>query len=233
MTSTKDAPGSRPGSWLTRPGSLLDVNAVARLLRSAMQPLDIDGDGIPDGPADTNAADVAARLLLLHSVLEHGRLWVAERDGRPVAAAIWVPGETGVGPGSDDLGGILRRELQVDSVSDVAALVGPDERVRPFLEDAMAAAFGAVESARLVLYGVVVDPAVVDDVDVVALARELVAPVVAELDDAGESAYALALDPARASLLEAAGFRRVDAVPFGVGHTVWVGRAHHRAPLPA
>lgn len=232
MTSTKDV----PGSWLTRPGSMIDVNAVARLLRSAMRPLDIDGDGILDGPTDHDAADTAARLLLLHSVLEHGRLWVAEREGRPVAAAIWVPGGAATGgatTGGDELGGILRRELQVDSVSDVAALIGPDEHVRPFLEDAMASASGAVERARLVLYGVVIDPAVVDDLDVVALARELVAPVVSELDGEGESAYALALDPARAALLEAAGFRRVDAIPFGAGHTVWVGRALHRAPLPA
>ncbi|WP_454296654.1 hypothetical protein [Salana multivorans] len=226
MTSTKDA----SGSWAVRTGTLLDVNAVARLLRSSVRPIDIDGDGIPDGPIDSEAADTAARLVLLHTVLERGQLWVADRGGVPVAAAIWVPGD--VEPGSSDLGSILRRELKVDSVDDVAALVGPDEHVRPFLEEAMAGALGAVAPDSLVLYGLVVDPALIDDVDVVALASELVAPVLTETEN-DSALFALALDAARASLLEAAGFRHVEAVPFGAGHTVWVGRAERRVPLPA
>lgn len=204
-----------PTSWTVRPGGILDVNPVTRLLRACARPVDIDGDGIVDVPTDPAAADAAARMLLLHVVIERGRLEVAEHEGEIVGAAVWLPGDTG--PLPDGVEELLRRELRVP---DVAQAIGPGEHVRPHLEATMAGVLTSIaqEEPALVLYAVAISPAIARE-QVVALARDLVAPVLAE----GRSVLAVALDAGRAGLLRAAGFTELGRVPLGAGGEVWLG----------
>lgn len=222
-----------PG-WTVRPGGLLDVNPVARLLRGGSRPVDIDGDGVPDGPVDEEAAAVAARLLLLHVVLERGRLDLAEApDGTIAAAAVWVPAEEALAPA--ELGGLLTRELHLAGAGALSATIGPPDHVRPQLEATMTGFLDAVAQHQpdLVLYAVAVDPSRAT-ADVLALARDVVAPVIAS----GEPVLALALDADRARLLVAAGFDELEQIPLGELNTVWVGqprrvRAEVRTPITA
>lgn len=204
--------------WTVRPGTLLDVNPVARLLRDGARPIDIDGDGVADGPVDEDAAAIASRLLLLHVVLERGRLVVAEQNGAIVAASVWVPPDEALLPA--DLGPLLTRELHLAGVGELAASIGPPEHVRPQLEATMTGFLDSVLTSRphLVLYAIAV-VATLATVDVVTVARAVVDPVLAE----GRDVLALALDDDRARLLEATGFRETSRIPLGDLNTVWIG----------
>ena len=217
--------------WTVRPASLLDVNAVARLLRASAVAVDIDGDGTPDGPADPAAAEAAMRMVLSHVALQDGEVWVAETDTGPdggprelVAASVWLPGH------SDDhlthLDGLLRRELHV---SDVAAAVGPAESLRPQVEATAVGVMTTIAGANpaLVLFAVVVSPRFVG-AEMVAVARDVVAPV--RKARAGQELLAVAIDDERARLLMATGCAEVDRVLLGDLHLVWLGRA---LPAPA
>ena len=203
--------------WTVRPGTLIDVNPVARMIRASSRPVDIDGDGLPDGPADQDAAESAARLLLLHVVLESGRLTVATAAGEIVAAAIWVPGTFPVQ--SQQVHTLLTRELRLDDAVSVVNAVGPDEHVRPALEEAMSLFLDDVsrQQPELVLYAVVVAESA--RAATRQLARDVVVPVLSET----HNVLALALDSARAELLESAGFREVGRIPLGASNAMWVG----------
>lgn len=204
-------------TWTVRPGTLIDVNPLARMIRAVARPVDLDGDGVPDGPADEDAASSAARLLLLHVVLESGRLTVAEEDGEIVAAAIWVPGMFPVQP--QQVRTLLTRELRMDDGASVVDAVGPDARVRPVLEVAMTEFLDDVarQQPDLVLYAVVV----AEHARAAAreLARDVVAPVLSET----QNVLALALDGSRADVLEASGFRERGRIPLGASNAMWVG----------
>ncbi|TDC64269.1 hypothetical protein [Streptomyces hainanensis] len=84
-----------------RPGRLVDVPAVVRLL-------------VPGPPSDDeDQARRALRLLLAHHLLEEGQLWVAEGglgDTRVAAAAIWLP--PGARPPGERVARVLARELR-------------------------------------------------------------------------------------------------------------------------
>ena len=216
--------------WTVRPAALLDVNAVARLLRVSAVAIDIDGDGAPDGPADPAAAEAAMRMVLSHVALEDGEVWVAERLEEPsgrrevVAASVWLPGHTD--EHLTHLDGLLRRELHL---SDVAQALGPVESLRPQLE---ATAVGVMTSIAqgnpaLVLFAVVVSPRF-SGADMVAIARDVVAPV--RRQRAGQELLAVAIDDERARLLMATGFAEADRILLGDLHLVWLGRA---LPPPA
>lgn len=202
----------------TRQGHLLDVNPVARLLRASAHELDIDGDGVPDGPADPGAVDATARMLLAHLVLASGELWVTERDGEIVAASVWVPGgDDAASVRAGALDQLLRRELKVDRVVDA---VGPAVHLRPALESAMAEVGDLIQlsSARLVLFAVAVAPHV-EPHDVVTMARTVVEPVLSR----DEPVLAVAIDDGRGALLRQSGFATVGRVPLGEGNEVWLG----------
>lgn len=208
-----------------REAGLVDVNAVVRLLQGGATQIDIDGDGESDGPADVDAAGSAARMALSHIVLQDGALWVAESagagviSGRPreiLATSVWMPGSPE--HYADSLQNILTRELHVADVSDA---IGPSQHVRPQLAESMTGVMEHVFALapRLVLFAVTVAPQVAP-ADVVALARAVVAPVIA---DGG--VLAVALDDSRARLLRAVGFHEVAQVPLGELNTVWIGQA--------
>lgn len=222
-----------------RPGTILDVNAVARLLRASAHAIDVDGDGIPDGPRDPEAAAMASRLVLLHGVLEHGELWVMEAAGEVIGAAVWAPARIEVARDAPtELGAILRRELRVERMDDVAELVGPAPQVRGYLTEAMtgvlqAAADLAVDDASdgaLLLYALVLPPGPAHAESRIGLARQLLAPVLAG-DQPERPLLALALDAPRAHLLAASGFVTHDVVPLGAANSVWIGRWRTRAPI--
>ncbi|GAB2894510.1 hypothetical protein GCM10022245_32210 [Streptomyces mayteni] len=100
-----------------RPGRLVDVPAVVRLLVPG--PVGDDGD----------QARRALRLLLAHHLLEEGQLWVAEGglgDTRVAAAAIWLP--PGVRPPGAGFDRVLSRELR-----DPIDLIAAGERARAAL----------------------------------------------------------------------------------------------------
>lgn len=247
------APALTPPGWTVRRGGLLDVNPVVRLLRVGANAVDVDGDGELDGPRDEEAASAAARMLLLHVVLERGELWVAERapsepsehDGDPsssprpadiVAASIWLPGSelelvTGQLDSSalvaSDLRALLTRELRL---ADVTEAIGPPEHVRPQVTETMT---GLVETLtelhpRLVLFAVTVAPQLPQH-ELVEVARAVVGPVTDRRTSGG--VVAVALDEGRARLLRATGFAEVGRVPLGELNEVWIGRA--AAPISA
>lgn len=101
-----------------RPGRLVDVPAVVRLLVPGPPP----GD-------DDDQARRALRLVLAHHLLEEGQLWVAEGglgDTRVAAAAIWLPPDAE--PVSRRLTEVLTRELR-----DPIDLIAAGERARAAL----------------------------------------------------------------------------------------------------
>lgn len=215
--------------WTVRPATLLDVNAVARLLRASSVAIDIDGDGAPDGPSDPAAAEAATRMVLSHVALQDGEVWVAEAEDQfgsreVVAASVWLPGH------SDEhlahLDGLLRRELLV---TDVAAALGPAENLRVQVEATAIGVMTTIARANpsLVLFAVVVSPRFTG-ADMVAIARDVVAPV--RRQRAGQELLAVAIDDERARLLMATGFAEIDRVLLGDLHLVWLGRA---LPAPA
>lgn len=204
--------------WLVRPGTMLDVNPVGRLLQASAQAPDLAWEAPPGPPADLEAAGVAARLLLLHVVLERGRLIVAEHNGHIVGASVWLPGDAPFA--SDDMPSLLRRELHLSGDSEVADAIGPPAAARAEFDRSMRdlATTLAQSDPDLVLYAVVID-AEHARTDLVPHARLLVAPVLRE----GVTVRALALDAARARLLEAIGFAEQVQVPLGEQGSVWVG----------
>lgn len=199
-----------------RPGTMLDVNPVGRLLHQ--QALSQRTNGASQDEADAEAAAVAARLLLLHVVLERGMLVVAERSGTLVAASIWLPGDAAFG--SEDLPSLLRRELRLTGEADVAEAIGAPPDIRDEFERSMADLATDLVQANpdLVLYAVVVSPEV-ERRSVVPLARRVVEPALA----AGRPVMAIALDQARARLLQAVGFAERSRVQLGAGGSVWIG----------
>ncbi|PFG21309.1 hypothetical protein [Serinibacter salmoneus] len=207
-----------------RRGTLVDVNAVVRLMRAGAAPVDINGDGILDGPHDEETAAAAARLALSHLSLESGDLWVAERGGRLVAASVWLPGDGRAL--SADTSHLLARELHLD---DVSAAIGPGDHLRGEVEATATGVFAELlaNRPRLVLASLTVATGEVDPREVIELARRVVHPVV----HADESpVLAVAIDDARARLLRAVGFTTVSTVPLGELNAVWVGRAARPAP---
>lgn len=207
-----------------RRGTLVDVNAVVRLMRAGAAAIDIDGDGIPDGPHDEETAAAAARLALSHLSLESGDLWVAEREGRLVAASVWLPGDGRALRA--DTSHLLARELRLE---DVPGAIGPAEHLRGEIEATATGVFAELltNRPRLVLASLTVATEEVHPHEVIELARRVVHPVV----HAEETAVlAVAIDDARARLLRAVGFSTISTVPLGELNAVWVGRAARPAP---
>lgn len=215
--------------WTVRPATLVDVNAVARLLRASSVAIDIDGDGAPDGPADPAAAEAATRMVLSHVALQDGEIWLAETEDRlgnreVVAASVWLPGHSDVQLAHLD--GLLRRELHVN---DVAAALGPAENLRAQVEATAIGVMTTIAGANpaLVLFAVVVSPRFTG-AEMVAIARDVVAPV--RRERVGQELLAVAIDDERARLIMATGFTETDRVLLGDLHLVWLGRA---LPAPA
>jgi hypothetical protein len=126
---------SRPqlvGGWTVRRATLIDVPAVARMLKA---PALADWP-LPGGVTEDNM-NSATRLMLTHIGLEFGEFWVAaEHDGRLRAAVVLLPPVVPGGPdeGQQRLEVALRVELGVvpgmpdlTDMAELAALVGvPD-----------------------------------------------------------------------------------------------------------
>jgi len=205
-------------SVIVRPAGLVDITVTARLLESSAPEIDLDGDGVPDGPADPEVAASVTRMALSHVVLPHGQLWVAERDGVLEAASVWMPA-AGSGAG-DGLRDVLVRELHGPSL---AAALDPGVEVRAALADASPEVAALLETIgpEQVLGALGVAP----HVPAADAADLLHATIVPALDALDGVAAAASLDPDRVDVLRAAGFVAVGSVDVGAGHTLWVGRA--------
>lgn len=202
-----------------RPAGLVDVTGAARLLEASAPEIDVDGDGVPDGPADPEIAASVARMTLSHVVLQHGQLWLAEREGLLEAAAVWMP--TGEHGGSDTLRDALARELRGTSLD---AALDPGVEVRAALAAASAEVAALLQPVRpaQILSALGVAPHVAD-VEAPAVLRATILPGLEALD--GRVAATTTVEPARVAVLESAGFVGVGTVGLGAGHELWVGRA--------
>ncbi|MFD1825319.1 MULTISPECIES: hypothetical protein [Mumia] len=213
MTATTTAP------LTVRPAGIVDVTSAARLLESSAPEIDVDGDGFPDGPADPEVAASVARMALSHVVLQHGQLWVAERNGVLEAASVWMPAvETGAGDGLRD---VLLRELHGPSL---AAALDPGAEVRAALAGASLEVAALLEriDPEQILSGLGVAQHV-SRLAAPAVMRATIMPALEALD--GGVAAAASLEPERVAVLESAGFVGVGTVDVGAGHQLWVGRA--------
>lgn len=202
-----------------RPAGLVDVTGAARLLEASAPEIDVDGDGVPDGPADPEIAASVARMALSHVVLQHGQLWLAEREGVLEAASVWMPaGEHG---SSDTLRDVLARELRGTSLD---AALDPGVEVRAALAAASAEVAALLQQVRpaQILSALGVAPHVAD-VEAPAVLRATILPGLEALD--GRVAATTTVEPDRVGVLESAGFVGVGTVGLGAGHELWVGRA--------
>lgn len=157
-------------SWNVRPGGMLDINPVARLLRHSA----LAQGSAPTGSTEAieDSLEAAARLMLLHLVLERGRLVVADQAGEVVAAAVWLPGDARAS--GEQLRDLLRREVPSGDEPDMFAGAAT---LSAHTADGMAQLVDdlAITQTELVLYAVVVDERVPLR-DLVPLARAVVSP---------------------------------------------------------
>lgn len=214
MTTSSDTVSS---STVRRAG-IVDVTQVARLLDASAPELDLDGDGVVDGPADPEVAASVTRLALSHVVLQHGQLWVAGTGDALHAATVWMP-PAAVGL-ADDLRDTIALELDADTVR---AAIDPGKNVRQALAAAAPEVADVLDRVEpgVVLTALAADP----ELDADARDQLLEACITTGLDEIEDAAAALTLVPGRVAVLEAAGFSRVDEIEVGAGHLLWVGWA--------
>jgi hypothetical protein len=87
MSESGSAPAVLPKrAWTVRRAQLIDIPAVARMLRG---PALADWQ-LPGGVSEDDLTS-ATRLMLTHVGLEHGEFWVADEDGRIRAAVVIFP----------------------------------------------------------------------------------------------------------------------------------------------
>jgi hypothetical protein len=203
---TTPAPPTRERRVLVRPGGLVDVPAVVRLLVGPPAQAAAPCAGAPD----PEQAARALRLLLAHYLLEEGEVWVAEgglghSHERPLAAAIWLPPDAR--PAGARLAGALNRELRHPF-----DLINAAERVRA----ALAAAGPAEWHWTLTTAGLLGEAS--DE----ALATELLAPGLRAADREGASVLAVTATDRQARQLRACGFGEPRRIPTGPDGCVWL-----------
>jgi hypothetical protein len=127
----KESRQQRAGGWSVRRAKLIDVPAVARMLKAPS----LADWPLPGGVTEDNM-NSATRLMLTHIGLELGEFWVAVEEGHVRAAVVLLPPVVPGGPdqGQQRLEVALRLELgllpgtpDLTDLAELAALVGVPE----------------------------------------------------------------------------------------------------------
>ncbi|MFI9832134.1 hypothetical protein ACIHIX_31140 [Streptomyces sp. NPDC051913] len=205
----------RPRAAAVRQAGLVDVPAVVRLVTPPAAPALRPAECLA---ADWDQAQRAMRLLLAHHALEEGQVWVAERaDGELLAAAVWMPPDTGAEPPHARLGTLFARELTVRPPRN------------PVLPAALKQAGPAEPHWTVVTVCAQGDPEAWDP----TLVTDLLAPGLTEVDAQTATAVALTLSARHTDQLRPLGFRHPHHVPLTPGLGVWLTTRYPEQRLAA